>query len=197
MSAVAEIAQVVEAAKVQGPTTGKPIVYALTIPANAPNPALPRSFVAFVLSSKGQAIMSSTSNGIGAIAVIERPARKACSAPVSSPITAARLPRHRAKASTPWIPAERMPAVSRSSGALPCDRMTIRKLADEVLEIVLLSRRLPEIADDAEEKRVAADTAEMFAKQVRRSLYIAGGRGAEDLDVVAFPGPLPAIVTLA
>ena len=42
-----------------GPTTGKPIVYALTIPTNAPNPALARSFVAFVLSSKGQAIMSS------------------------------------------------------------------------------------------------------------------------------------------
>ncbi len=42
-----------------GPTTGKPIVYALTIPTNAPNPALARSFVAFVLSAKGQAIMSS------------------------------------------------------------------------------------------------------------------------------------------
>jgi molybdate/tungstate transport system substrate-binding protein len=45
----------------KGPTTGKPIVYALTIPTNAPNPSLARRFVAFVLSSKGRAIM--TSNG--------------------------------------------------------------------------------------------------------------------------------------
>ena len=33
---------------------------------------------------------------------------------------------------------------------------------------------------------------EMFAKQVGRSLHIAGGRGAEDLDVVALPVHLPA-----
>jgi molybdate/tungstate transport system substrate-binding protein len=40
-----------------GPTTGKPIIYGLTIPTNAPNPSLARRFVAFVLSSQGQAIM--------------------------------------------------------------------------------------------------------------------------------------------
>ena len=34
-------------------------------------------------------------------------------------------------------------------------------------------------------------------EQVGRSLHIAGGRGAEDLDVVAFPVHLPATVTLA
>jgi molybdate/tungstate transport system substrate-binding protein len=40
-----------------GPTTGKPIIYAMTIPTNAPNPVVARKFVAFVLSAQGQAIM--------------------------------------------------------------------------------------------------------------------------------------------
>ncbi len=48
-----------------------------------------------------------------------------------------------------------------------------------------------------EEKRVAADTVEMIAEEVGRSLQIAGGRDTEDLDVVAFPVHLPATVTLA
>jgi molybdate/tungstate transport system substrate-binding protein len=42
-----------------GPVTGKPIIYGLTVPTNAPNPALANKFVAFVLSSKGQSIMRS------------------------------------------------------------------------------------------------------------------------------------------
>ena len=51
-----------------------------------------------------------------------------------------------------------------------------------------IPKRMPEAGDDVEEKRVATDIAEMFAKQVGRSLHIAGvGRGAEDLDVVALP----------
>jgi hypothetical protein len=75
--------------------------------------------------------------------------------------------------------------------------MTIWQPADEVLEIVVLPKRLPEIGDDVEEKRVTADTVEMIAEQVGRSFQIAGGRGAEDLDVVAFPVHLPATVTLA
>jgi len=43
-----------------GPTgmvTGKPIIYGLTVPSNAPNSALGEQFVAFVLSPKGQTIM--------------------------------------------------------------------------------------------------------------------------------------------
>ena len=58
-----------------------------------------------------------------------------------------------------------------------------------------IPKRMPEAGDDVEEKRVATDIAEMFAKQVGRSLHIAGGRGAEDLDVVALPVHLPATVT--
>ncbi|HXY45712.1 MAG TPA: extracellular solute-binding protein [Acidimicrobiales bacterium] len=40
-----------------GPTTGKPIIYAMTIPTNAPDPALARKFVAFVIGPTGEAIM--------------------------------------------------------------------------------------------------------------------------------------------
>jgi molybdate/tungstate transport system substrate-binding protein len=45
---------------VQGPkgrVTGKPIIYGLTIPSNAPNSTLAEQFVAFVLGPQGQAIM--------------------------------------------------------------------------------------------------------------------------------------------
>jgi molybdate/tungstate transport system substrate-binding protein len=41
-----------------GPVTGKPIIYGLTIPTNAPNPSLAQQFIAFVIGPKGQAIMS-------------------------------------------------------------------------------------------------------------------------------------------
>jgi len=37
--------------------TGKPIIYALTVPTNAPDPTLGEQFVKFVISPKGQAIM--------------------------------------------------------------------------------------------------------------------------------------------
>jgi molybdate/tungstate transport system substrate-binding protein len=40
-----------------GPTTGKPIIYGLTIPSNAPNSALAEKFVDFVVGPKGQAVM--------------------------------------------------------------------------------------------------------------------------------------------
>jgi molybdate/tungstate transport system substrate-binding protein len=41
-----------------GQLTGKPIIYGLTIPSNAPDAALGQAFVKFVLSAKGQAIMA-------------------------------------------------------------------------------------------------------------------------------------------
>jgi molybdate/tungstate transport system substrate-binding protein len=40
-----------------GNLTAKPIIYGLTIPSNAPDPALAQKFIAFVLSPRGQAIM--------------------------------------------------------------------------------------------------------------------------------------------
>jgi molybdate/tungstate transport system substrate-binding protein len=40
-----------------GRLTAKPIIYGLTIPSNAPDPALAQKFIAFVLGPQGQAIM--------------------------------------------------------------------------------------------------------------------------------------------
>ena len=42
-----------------GMESGKPIIYGLTIPSNAPDPAVAQKFISFVLSPQGQAIMSS------------------------------------------------------------------------------------------------------------------------------------------
>jgi molybdate/tungstate transport system substrate-binding protein len=42
-----------------GNLTAKPIIYGLTIPSNAPDPAVAQKFISFVLSPPGQAIMSS------------------------------------------------------------------------------------------------------------------------------------------
>jgi molybdate/tungstate transport system substrate-binding protein len=41
-----------------GMKSGKPIIYGLTIPSNAPDPAVAQKFISFVLSPQGQAIMS-------------------------------------------------------------------------------------------------------------------------------------------
>ena len=41
-----------------GNLTAKPIIYGLTIPSNAADPALAQKFIAFVLSPQGQAVMS-------------------------------------------------------------------------------------------------------------------------------------------
>jgi molybdate/tungstate transport system substrate-binding protein len=41
-----------------GNLTAKPIIYGLTIPGSAPDPALAQKFIAFVLSPPGQAIMA-------------------------------------------------------------------------------------------------------------------------------------------
>ena len=56
---------------------------------------------------------------------------------------------------------------------------------------------LSDLGDDADGERVAPDASEVLAEQVGGSLGVAGGRGADDLDVVAFPVHLPATVTLA
>ena len=72
----------------------------------------------------------------------------------------------------------------------------MRELACEVLEVIVHSRRLSHLGDDPEGERVAPDASEMLAEQVGGSRAMAGGRGLDDLDVVAFPGHLPATVTL-
>ena len=75
--------------------------------------------------------------------------------------------------------------------------MAIWELACQVLEVVVHPRWLSHLGDDPEGERVAPDGSEVLAEQVGGSLAIASGRGADDLDVVAFPVHLPAAVTLA
>jgi hypothetical protein len=74
--------------------------------------------------------------------------------------------------------------------------VAIWELACEILEVVVRPRWLSRLGDDPEGERVAPDGSEVLAEQVGGSLAIAGGRGADDLDVVAFPVHLPAAVTL-
>jgi hypothetical protein len=62
---------------------------------------------------------------------------------------------------------------------------------DKLLEPVVLSERLSKNDDDADGKGVTADFGEVLLEQVGRSLGVAGGRGADHLDVVALPVRLP------
>jgi hypothetical protein len=75
--------------------------------------------------------------------------------------------------------------------------VAIWELACGVFEAVVHPRRLSHLGDDPDGERVAPDASEVLAEQVGGSLAIAGGRGADDLDVVTFPVHLPATVTLA
>jgi hypothetical protein len=75
--------------------------------------------------------------------------------------------------------------------------VAIWKLACQVLQVVVHPRRLAHLGDDPEGKRVAPDGSEVLAEQGGGSLAIAGGRGADDLDVVAFPVHLSEAGTLA
>jgi molybdate/tungstate transport system substrate-binding protein len=56
-SMAADYAKVTVHAGSLGEKKAKPIIYGLTIPSNAPDPALAEKFIAFVLSSQGQSIM--------------------------------------------------------------------------------------------------------------------------------------------
>jgi hypothetical protein len=75
--------------------------------------------------------------------------------------------------------------------------VAVWELAREVLEVVVHPPWLSHLGDDPEGERVAPDASEVLAEQVSGSLAIAGGRGTDDLDVVAFPVHLPATVALA
>jgi hypothetical protein len=75
--------------------------------------------------------------------------------------------------------------------------VAIRELGCEVFEVIVRPRGLSHLGDDPDGERVAPDASEVLAEQVGGSPGVAGGCGADDLDVVAFPGHLPAAVTLA
>jgi hypothetical protein len=71
------------------------------------------------------------------------------------------------------------------------------ELGREVFEVAVHPHRLSHLGDDPEGERVAPDASEVLAEQVGGSLGVAGGRGADDLDVVALPIHLPAAGALA
>jgi len=75
--------------------------------------------------------------------------------------------------------------------------VAIRELGCEVFEVIVHPRGLSHIGDDPEGERVAPDASKVLAEQVGGSPGVAGGSGADDLDVMAFPVHLSATTTLA
>jgi hypothetical protein len=67
-----------------------------------------------------------------------------------------------------------------------------RKLGAEVLEPIPVSCAPSEFGNDAQSERVAANAGEMFTEQVGGSTDVAGGRGADHFNVMAFPVHRPA-----
>jgi hypothetical protein len=72
------------------------------------------------------------------------------------------------------------------------DRMTSRKVAGQVVQLILHSCALSEFCDDAQSEWVAADTGQMLTQKVGGSAKVAAGRRADHFDVMAFPIHLPA-----
>jgi hypothetical protein len=70
-------------------------------------------------------------------------------------------------------------------------------MAGQVLEVVVVSRGLPEHGGDAEGEGIAADAGQVVAEQVSCSAGIAGGRRADHFDVVALSGHLLVTGTVA
>ena len=68
--------------------------------------------------------------------------------------------------------------------------MATGKLIGEVLKPLPLPHAIAKIANDAQSKRIAANTGEEFTKQIGGSIDLAGGSGANYLDMVAFPDHL-------
>jgi hypothetical protein len=65
--------------------------------------------------------------------------------------------------------------------------MAVGKPGAEVLESIPVSCAPSEVGNDAQSEWVAANTGEMFTKQVGGSTDVAGGRGADHFNVMAFP----------
>ncbi len=65
--------------------------------------------------------------------------------------------------------------------------MAAGKLGAEVLEPIQVSYAPSEVGNDVQSQRVAADAGEMFMEQIGGSTEVAGGRGADHFNVMAFP----------
>jgi hypothetical protein len=70
--------------------------------------------------------------------------------------------------------------------------MAVGKPGAEVLESIPVSCAPSEVGNDAQSEWVAANAGEMFTEQVGGSTDVAGGRGADHFNVMAFPVHLPA-----
>jgi hypothetical protein len=75
--------------------------------------------------------------------------------------------------------------------------MAIWELGHEVFEVAVHPHGLSHLGNDPEGERVAPDASDVLAEQVGGSLGVAGCRGADNLDVVAFPVHLPTTAALA
>jgi hypothetical protein len=75
----------------------------------------------------------------------------------------------------------------RSWQGLPGSTMATGKPGAEVLEPIPVSCAKSEVRDDTQSKWVAADAGEMFAEQIGRPTDVAGARGADHFNVMAFP----------
>ena len=65
--------------------------------------------------------------------------------------------------------------------------MAAGKLGAEVLEPIPVSCAPSEVGNDVQSQRVAADAGKMFTEQIGGSADVAGGRGADHFNVMAFP----------
>ena len=65
--------------------------------------------------------------------------------------------------------------------------MAAGKLGAEVLKPIPVSCAPPEVGDDAQSERVAANAGEMLTEQIGGATDIAGGRSADHFNVMAFP----------
>ena len=70
--------------------------------------------------------------------------------------------------------------------------MTSGKVAGQTIEPTPMSRALSEFRDDAQSDWVAANSGQVLTQKVGGSAEVAGCRGADHLDVMAFPVHLPA-----
>ena len=77
--------------------------------------------------------------------------------------------------------------LGRSWRGLSEGTMAVGKLGAEVLEPIPVSCAPSEVGNDAQSERVAANTGEMFSEQICGSTDVAGGRGADHFNVMAFP----------
>ena len=70
--------------------------------------------------------------------------------------------------------------------------MATGKLAGQLLQVVVPRFRISEPGSDPDGERIAADTGEVLAEQVRCSRDVARGCGGDHFDVMPFPVHRPA-----